>query len=82
MAKPEGMSYGRARVSSRHRLTIPAHQFKAARLQIGDTLQVEAVGAGRLVLTNLEQQLDRFDGCLGSGAFPEDFLDQLRSEWR
>jgi bifunctional DNA-binding transcriptional regulator/antitoxin component of YhaV-PrlF toxin-antitoxin module len=72
---------GRTRISSKHQVTIPSGAFRAAGLHPGDTLQVEAAGRGRIVLTSLQDELDRFDGCLGPGAFPEGFLEELRREW-
>ena len=72
---------GTTAISSKHQVTIPAAPFRAAGLQPGDTLRVEAAGRGRVLLTNLEEELDRFDGCLGPDAFPEGFVDSLRDEW-
>jgi hypothetical protein len=43
---------------------------------------VEAAGPGRVVLTNIQEELDRFDGCLGPDAFPQGFVDALRGEWK
>jgi bifunctional DNA-binding transcriptional regulator/antitoxin component of YhaV-PrlF toxin-antitoxin module len=41
------------RVSSKHQVTIPASAFRTAGFAPGDTLKVEAQGAGRVVLTRI-----------------------------
>ena len=43
------------RVSSKHQVTIPAGAFRTAGFAPGDTLKVEAEGAGRVVLTRIEE---------------------------
>jgi len=47
------------RVSSKHQVTIPAGAFRAAGFAPGDTIKVEAEGAGRVVLTRIDELLDR-----------------------
>jgi predicted nucleic acid-binding protein len=47
------------RVSSKHQVTIPAVAFRTAGFAPGDTLKVEAEGAGRVVLTRIDELLDR-----------------------
>jgi AbrB family looped-hinge helix DNA binding protein len=70
------------KVSSKHQVTIPAHAFRGAGLQPGDTLRVEADGAGRLVLTRVAELLDRYSGALDSGGELRAQIDGLRGEWR
>jgi bifunctional DNA-binding transcriptional regulator/antitoxin component of YhaV-PrlF toxin-antitoxin module len=55
------------RVSSKHQVTIPASAFNAAGLAPGDTLGAEADGAGRVILTRIEELVDRYAGCLETG---------------
>lgn len=71
---------GRTKVSAKHQVTIPASAFVQAGLHPGDVLTVEAVAPGRVVLSNLDAELDRFKGAL-TGGFPDGFLDELRGEW-
>jgi AbrB family looped-hinge helix DNA binding protein len=70
------------KVSSKHQVTIPIAAFRGAGLEPGDTLKVEADGAGRIVLTRLDELLDRYSGCLDSGGALRVQVDGLRGEWR
>jgi AbrB family looped-hinge helix DNA binding protein len=82
--KSEGGARGRAqtKVSSKHQVTIPVAAFRGAGLKPGDTLRVEAEGAGRIVLTRVEELLDRYSGCLDSGGALRAQVEGLRKEWR
>ncbi|HEX6688520.1 MAG TPA: AbrB/MazE/SpoVT family DNA-binding domain-containing protein [Solirubrobacterales bacterium] len=70
------------RVSSKHQVTIPAGAFRAAGFESGDTLKVEAEGAGRVVLTRIDELLDRYSGCLDTGGDLRERMEGLREEWR
>ena len=70
------------KVSSKHQVTIPVAAFRSAGLEPGDTLRVEADGAGRIVLTRLDEMLDRYSGCLDTGGGLRTQVDELRGEWR
>lgn len=70
------------RVSSKHQVTIPAIPFKTAGLRPGDTLQVEAQGSGRVVLTRVDELVDRYSGCLDTGGDLRKQVEGLREEWR
>jgi AbrB family looped-hinge helix DNA binding protein len=70
------------KVSSKHQVTIPAGAFHGAGLEPGDTLRVEATGAGRVVLTRLDELLDRYSGCLDTGGSLRERVEGLRGEWR
>lgn len=70
------------KVSSKHQVTIPAGAFHGAGLEPGDTLKVEAAGAGRIVLTRLDELLDRYSGCLDTGGDLRGRVEGLRGEWR
>jgi len=63
-------------------VTIPVAAFRSAGLEPGDTLRVEADGAGRIVLTRLDEMLDRYSGCLDTGGGLRTQVDGLRGEWR
>lgn len=73
---------GRTRISSKHQVTIPAAAFRTAGLQPGDTLEVEARGAGQVVLTRLDELVDRYSGALDTGGKLRRSVDALRDEWR
>ena len=70
------------KVSSKHQVTIPAGAFRTAGFSPGDTLKVEAEGAGRVVLTRIDELLDRYSGCLETGGELRERVKGLRGEWR
>jgi AbrB family looped-hinge helix DNA binding protein len=70
------------RVSSKHQVTIPASAFRVAGLEPGDTLKVEADGAGRVVLTRLDELVDRYSGRLRTGGDLRERVEGMRGEWR
>lgn len=70
------------KVSSKHQVTIPAGAFRTAGFAPGDTLKVEAEGAGRVVLTRIDELVDRYSGCLETGGGLREQVEGLREEWR
>jgi bifunctional DNA-binding transcriptional regulator/antitoxin component of YhaV-PrlF toxin-antitoxin module len=70
------------KVSSKHQVTIPAGPFRAAGFEAGDTLKVEADGAGRVVLTRIDELVERYAGCIDSGGGLGTRIERLRDEWR
>lgn len=70
------------RVSKKHQVTIPADAFRGAGLEPGDTLQAEAAGAGRVVLTRVDELVDRYSGALSTGGGLRRQIDELNEEWR
>jgi AbrB family looped-hinge helix DNA binding protein len=70
------------RVSSKHQVTIPAGAFRTAGFEPGDTLKVEAEGAGRVVLTRIDELIDRYSGCLDTDGDLRRQVEGLRQEWR
>lgn len=70
------------RVSSKHQVTIPVGAFRTAGFEPGDTLKVEAEGAGRVVLTRVDELVDRYSGCLDTGGGLRERVEGLREEWR
>jgi len=72
----------RTKVSSKHQVTIPAVPFRAAGFEPGDTLRVEADGAGRVVLTRIDELVSRYSGCLDTGGDLRKQVGGLREEWR
>ncbi len=76
-----GGARGRTRVSRKHQVTIPAAPFRGAGLSPGDTLQVRAHGAGRVVLTRVDELVDRYAGMLDSGGQLRPDVGRLKGEW-
>jgi len=72
---------GRTRISQKNQATIPVDALRKAGLKAGDELRVEAVGAGRIVLTRDDDIVGRYAGCLAD-VYPDDYLKDLRDEWR
>jgi AbrB family looped-hinge helix DNA binding protein len=70
------------RVSSKHQVTIPAAAFRGAGLEPGDRLKVEAEGAGRVVLTRVDELVDRYSGQLETDGDLRERVEGLREEWR
>ncbi|HEX8752386.1 MAG TPA: AbrB/MazE/SpoVT family DNA-binding domain-containing protein [Solirubrobacterales bacterium] len=68
-------------ISSKHQVTIPAGAFRNAGLEPGDTLKVEAEGAGRVVLTRIDELVDRYSGLLATGGDLRGRVEGLREEW-
>ncbi|OLC98266.1 MAG: hypothetical protein AUG87_12155 [Candidatus Rokubacteria bacterium 13_1_20CM_4_70_14] len=72
---------GRTRISAKNQTTIPVAALRRAGLKPGDELRVEAAGAGRIVLTRVEETLAGYAGRL-TGVYPKGSLQKLRREWR
>jgi bifunctional DNA-binding transcriptional regulator/antitoxin component of YhaV-PrlF toxin-antitoxin module len=73
---------GQTKVSSKHQVTIPVGALREAGFGPGDVLKVEADGAGRVVLTQVEALLGRYSGCLPTDGRLRQTIDGLRDEWR
>ncbi len=69
-------------MSSKHQVTIPAEAFRTAGFEAGDVLKVEAEGAGRVVLTRIDEIVDRYSGSLATGGNLREQVEGLREEWR
>jgi len=70
------------RLSSKNQVTIPASELRAAGLRSGDVVRVEALGAGRVVLTRVDELVARYAGSLDTGGQLRHQIDQLGDEWR
>jgi len=70
------------KVSSKHQVTIPSGAFRTAGFEPGDTLKVEAEGAGRVVLTRVDELIDRYSGCVDTGGDLRERVEGLREEWQ
>ena len=73
---------GQTKVSTKHQVTIPVSTLRDAGIRTGDVLRVEADGAGRLVLTRVDELLARYSGRLATGGRLDKAVEGLREEWR
>lgn len=80
--KVKNTAQGTTRISRKHQVTIPAAAFRTAGFEPGDTLQAEALGAGRVVLTRIDELIDRYSGVLETGGRLRAEIEELREEWR
>jgi AbrB family looped-hinge helix DNA binding protein len=81
MAEKVKNEHGRSRISSKHQVTIPAAAFHGAGLAAGDMVRIEAEGAGRVVLTKVDDLVDRYSGSVSTGGGLRRSLQALRDEW-
>jgi bifunctional DNA-binding transcriptional regulator/antitoxin component of YhaV-PrlF toxin-antitoxin module len=73
---------GQAKISSKNQVTIPVSALREAGLRAGDVLRAEADGAGRVVLTRVDELLARYSGALETGGRLGRSVEGLRDEWR
>jgi bifunctional DNA-binding transcriptional regulator/antitoxin component of YhaV-PrlF toxin-antitoxin module len=71
----------RSRITSKHQVTIPAAAFRGAGFAAGDLVRVEAEGQGRVVLTKVDDLVDRYSGSLVTGGELRRSVEALRDEW-
>jgi bifunctional DNA-binding transcriptional regulator/antitoxin component of YhaV-PrlF toxin-antitoxin module len=73
---------GQTKISIKNQVTIPVAALRDAGMRAGDVLRAEADGAGRLVLTRVDEVLARYSGALKTdGRFGES-VRGVREEWR
>ena len=72
---------GQTRLSAKNQATIPVAALRRAGLKAGDELSVDSAGAGRIVLTRVEETIAAYAGRL-TGVYPKGSLQKLRREWR
>jgi bifunctional DNA-binding transcriptional regulator/antitoxin component of YhaV-PrlF toxin-antitoxin module len=73
---------GQTKVSAKNQVTIPVSALRDAGVRTGDLLKVEADGAGRLVLTRVDELLGGYSGRFASGGSFGKAVEGLREEWR
>lgn len=77
-----GRQRGTTKVSSKNQITIPARELRAAGLRSGDVVRVEAAGAGRVVLSSIDELIARYAGSLDTQGQFRRQIEELRDEWR
>jgi bifunctional DNA-binding transcriptional regulator/antitoxin component of YhaV-PrlF toxin-antitoxin module len=76
-----GENVKKSRISSKRQVTIPAAAFRSAGFAAGDLVRVEAEGQGRVVLTKVDDLVDRYSGSLATGGELRRSVEALRDEW-
>lgn len=71
---------GATTISSKHQVTIPAAELRAAGLEAGQRLVARADGPGRVILEREDDIVANFVGAL-TGVYAAGELDSLRDEW-
>jgi bifunctional DNA-binding transcriptional regulator/antitoxin component of YhaV-PrlF toxin-antitoxin module len=71
---------GATTISTKHQVTIPVAELRAAGLEAGERLVARADGPGRVILEREHDVLSEFAGAL-TGAYSDAGLDTLRDEW-
>jgi bifunctional DNA-binding transcriptional regulator/antitoxin component of YhaV-PrlF toxin-antitoxin module len=80
MQKVKERRRGATRISSKHQITIPAAELRAAGLEAGERLIARADGPGRVVLEREHDVLAEFSGAL-TGVYAGSSVASLRGEW-
>ncbi len=68
-------------ISRKNQVTLPVDALRAAGLEPGDDLRVQALGPGRLELVRAEDMVEEFAGVFDATVYPDGYLDTLRREW-
>lgn len=80
MANVKERRRGATTISSKHQITIPAVELRAAGLEAGERLVARADGPGRVVLEREHDVLADFAGRL-TGVYTKHDINTLRDEW-
>src|ERR1700742_3014019 len=73
---------GQTKISTKNQVTIPVSALRDAGMRAGDVLKAEADGAGRVVLTRVDEVLARYSGALETDGRLGDAVRGLRGEGR
>jgi len=71
----------RARISSKHQVTIAKQAFDAAGFRAGDVVAVRALGPGRVELTRLDELFLKHRGRVKGDGTARQSIEQMRDEW-
>lgn len=80
VAKVKERRRGATTISSKHQITIPTAELRAAGLEAGERLVARADGPGRVILEREHDVLADFAGAL-TGVYADHGIDTLRGEW-
>lgn len=69
-------------ISRKNQVTLPVDTLRAAGLEPGDDVHVRVLAPGRLEIVRSEDLIEEFAGVFDAAVYPEDYLDELRREWR
>lgn len=69
-------------MSRKNQVTVPVAELRAAGLEPGDVVRVEALGTGRVILTRVDELVERYAGALDTGAELARQARELRDEWQ
>ena len=67
-------------MSTKNQVTLPIDVLLTAGVRPGDSLMVEAKGAGEIMLRREEDPLEHYYGSM-TGMFPPTYVRDLRDEW-
>jgi len=71
----------RSRISSKHQVTIPKAAFRGAGFAEGDLVRIDVAGAGRVVLTKIDDLVEQYSGSVATGGELRRSVEALRGEW-
>ena len=68
-------------ISRKNQVTLPVEALRAAGLEPGDDVRVQAVSPGRLELVRADELIAEFAGVFDGAVYPDGYLAGLRREW-
>jgi bifunctional DNA-binding transcriptional regulator/antitoxin component of YhaV-PrlF toxin-antitoxin module len=68
-------------ISRKNQITLPVDVLRAAGLEPGDDVRVQAIGPGRVELVRARELVAEFAGVFDEAVYPKRYLDDLRREW-
>ena len=68
-------------ISRKNQITLPIDALRAAGLEPGDDVRIQALGPGRLEVIRADELVDEFAGVFDATVYPPSYLEDLRREW-